>query len=87
MFINKALLETLLEDRDEKRYFMNKEERAVKKDLIKLLVSKKHSKFARRFLDFNLNLVDCKKFPDFTAAVSFDDATVYKMKKLYCDYS
>lgn len=76
MEINRALLEALLEA-GEKRHFMTKEERAVKKELVKLLIDKKHPKYARRFLDFDFNLVDATKFPDFTAAVSFDDATVY----------
>ena len=76
MQINRALLEKLFEA-GEKRHFMTKEERKLKKRLIRLLVDKKHPKYARRFLDFDFNLVDAKKFPDFTAAVSFDDATVY----------
>lgn len=73
MNINRALLEA----GGVKRHFMTAEERQVKKKLCKLLIDKKHPKYARRFFDFDFNLVDAKKFPDFTAAVSFDDATVY----------
>ena len=68
---------TLLEAGGIKRHFMTAEERKVKKELVALLVSKKHPKYARRFIDFDFNLVDATKFPDFTAAVSFDEATVY----------
>lgn len=77
MKTNKALLEKFLAEAGEKRYHMTQEERAVKQALYDLLISKKHPKYARRFRDFYFNLVDAKKFPDFTAAVSFDDATVY----------
>lgn len=73
MDINRALLEA----GGAKRHFMDSEERQVKKQLCQLLIDKKHPKYARRFLDFDFNLVDAEKFPDFTAAVSFDEATVY----------
>ena len=73
MKINRALLEA----GGAKKHFMSAEERQVKKELINLLISKKHPKYARRFVDFDFNLVDHKEFPDFTAAVSFDDATVF----------
>ena len=73
MELNRALLEAA----GAKRHFMTAEERQVKKKLCQLLIDKKHPKYARRFFDFDFNLVDAKKFPDFTAAVSFDDATVF----------
>ena len=73
MVLNRALLEAS----GAKRHFMTAEERQVKKQLCKLLIDKKHPKYARRFLDFDFNLVDAKEFPEFTAAVSFDEATVY----------
>lgn len=73
MEINRALLEA----GNAKKHFMTAEERKVKKELVALLISKKHPKYARRFLDFDFNLVDANKFPDFTAAVSFEEATVY----------
>ena len=64
MDINRALLEAS----GAKRHFMTAEERQVKKKLCQLLIDKKHPKYARRFFDFDFNLVDAKKFPDFTAA-------------------
>lgn len=73
MYINRALLEAA----GGKKHFMTAEERQVKKKLCQLLIDKKHVKYARRFWEFDFNLVDANKFPDFTAAVSFDDATVF----------
>ena len=73
MYLNRALLEAS----GAKKHYMTSEERKLKKRLCRLLIDKKHPKYARRFLEFDFNLVDAKKFPEFTAAVSFDDATVY----------
>lgn len=73
MYINRALLEAS----GGRKHFMTAEERKVKKKLCQLLIDKKHVKYARRFWEFDFNLVDASKFPEFTAAVSFDEATVY----------
>ena len=74
MHINRQLLESGAELT---KHFMTEEEEQLKIDLCRLLISKKHGKFARRFLEFDFNLVDHNDFPDFTAAVSFDEATIY----------
>jgi hypothetical protein len=73
MFINRALLESS----DITRHFMTDRERRTKKALCQLLISKGHRKYAERFWKFDFNIVDAKKHPDFTAAVSFDEATVF----------
>ena len=73
MQINKALLESS----DIARHFMTDRERKVKKALCQLLIDKGHRKYAERFWKLDFNIVDSKKHPDFTAAISFDDATVF----------
>ena len=73
MQINRALLESS----DIARHFMTDRERKVKKALCQLLVNKGHRKYAERFWKFDFNIIDSKKHPDFTAAISFDEATVF----------
>lgn len=73
MQINRALLESS----DIARHFMTDRERKVKKALCQLLIDKGHRKYAERFWKLDFNIVDSKKHPDFTAAISFDDATVF----------
>jgi hypothetical protein len=73
MHINKALLESS----DIARHFMTDRERKVKKALCQLLIDKGHRKYAERFWKLDFNIIDSKKHPDFTAAISFDDATVF----------
>ena len=73
MQINRALLESS----DIARHFMTDRERKVKKALCQLLINKGHRKYAERFCKFDFNIVDSKKHPDFTAAISFDEATVF----------
>ena len=73
MQINRALLESS----DIARHFMTDRERKVKKALCQLLISKGHRKYAERFWKLDFNIIDSKKHPDFTAAISFDDATVF----------
>lgn len=73
MQINKALLESS----DITRHFMTDRERKVKKALCQLLIDKGHRKYAERFWKLDFNIIDSKKHPDFTAAISFDDATVF----------
>lgn len=73
MQINRALLESS----DITRHFMTDRERKVKKALCQLLINKGHRKYAERFWKFDFNIVDSKKHPDFTAAISFDEATVF----------
>jgi hypothetical protein len=73
MQINKALLESS----DIARHFMTDRERKLKKALCQLLIDKGHRKYAERFWKLDFNIVDSKKHPDFTAAISFDDATVF----------
>lgn len=73
MQINKALLESS----DITRHFMTDRERQLKKALCQLLISKGHRKYAERFWKLDFNIIDSKKHPDFTAAISFDDATVF----------
>ena len=73
MQINRALLESS----DITRHFMTDRERKVKKALCQLLINKGHRKYAERFWKFDFNIIDSKKHPDFTAAVSFDEATVF----------
>lgn len=73
MQINRALLESS----DITRHFMTATERQVKKQLCKLLIDRGHRKYAERFWKLDFNIVDAKKHPDFTAAISFDEATVF----------
>ena len=67
----------LLESSDIVKHFMTPTERAVKKRLCQLLIDKGHRKYAERFWKLDFNLVDSKKHPEFTAAISFDEATVF----------
>jgi vacuolar-type H+-ATPase subunit E/Vma4 len=73
MHINKALLESS----DITRHFMTDRERQVKKALCQLLINKGHRKYAERFWKLDFNIIDSTRHPDFTAAISFDDATVF----------
>jgi hypothetical protein len=73
MQINRALLESS----DITKHFMTATERQVKKKLCQLLIDKGHRKYAERFWKFDFNIIDSKKHPDFTAAISFDEATVF----------
>jgi hypothetical protein len=73
MHINKALLESS----DIARHFMTDRERKTKKHLCQLLIDKGHRKYAERFWKLDFNIVDSSKHPEFTAAISFDEATVF----------
>ena len=73
MHINKALLESS----DIARHFMTDRERKLKKALCQLLIDKGHRKYAQRFWKLDFNIIDSKKHPEFTAAISFDEATVF----------
>jgi hypothetical protein len=73
MHINRALLESS----DIAKHFMTATERQTKLALCQLLVKKGHRKYAERFWKLDFNIVDSKKHPDFTAAISFDEATVF----------
>jgi hypothetical protein len=73
MQINRALLESS----DIARHFMTDRERKLKKALCQLLIDKGHRKYAQRFWKLDFNIIDSKKHPDFTAAISFDEATVF----------
>lgn len=73
MHINNALLESSAIT----RHFMTDRERRTKKALCQLLIDKGHRKYAERFWKLDFNIVDSSKHPDFTAAISFDEATVY----------
>lgn len=73
MQINRALLESS----DIVRHFMTDRERRVKKALCQLLIDKGHRKYAERFWKLDFNIIDSTKQPDFTAAISFDEATVF----------
>ena len=73
MQINRALLESS----DIARHFMTDRERKVKKALCQLLIDRGHRKYAERFWKLDFNIIDSKKHPDFTAAISFDEATVF----------
>lgn len=59
------------------RHHMTHQELVVKKALCQLLIDKGHRKYAERFWKFDFNIVDSTKHPDFTAAISFEDATVF----------
>lgn len=58
-----------------------KKEKVLKKNLINLLRDDKrghkHAKYAERLDDFILKIVDRKEDPDMTAAISFEDQTIY----------
>jgi hypothetical protein len=56
---------------------MTDRERKVKKALCQLLIDRGHRKYAERFWKLDFNIIDSKKHPDFTAAISFDEATVF----------
>ena len=73
MQINKALLESSAIT----RHFMTDRERRVKKALCQLLIDKGHRKYAERFWKLDFNIIDSTKHPEFTAAISFDEATVF----------
>lgn len=73
MNINRALLEAS----DITKHFMTREERAVKRQLCQLLIDRGHRKYAERFWKLDFNIISSKKYPEFTAAISFDDATVF----------
>jgi hypothetical protein len=73
MQINRALIESS----DIARHFMTDRERKLKKALCQLLIDKGHRKYAERFWKLDFNIIDSKNHPDFTAAISFDDATVF----------
>lgn len=68
---------TLLESSAITRHFMTDRERRVKKALCQLLIDRGHRKYAERFWKLDFNIIDSKKHPDFTAAISFDEATVF----------
>ena len=63
------------------REIMTKKEQLLKKKLIALLKDDgkghKHAKYAARLEDFIIKIVDSEKDPEMTAAVSFDEATIY----------
>jgi hypothetical protein len=73
MHINRALLESS----DITKHFMTGRERQVKKQLCQLLIDRGHRKYAERFWKLDFNIIDSSKHPDFTAAISFDEATVF----------
>lgn len=73
MLINAALLESS----GITKHFMTDRERRTKKALCQLLIDKGHRKYAERFWKLDFNIVSSKLHPDFTAAISFDEATVY----------
>ena len=72
MQINSALLESSAIT----KHFMTDRERRTKKALCQLLIDRGHRKYAERFWKLDFNIVDSKKHPDFTAAISFDEAVV-----------
>ena len=73
MYINHSLLESS----NIARHFMTDRERRTKKALCQLLIDRGHRKYAERFWKLDFNIVDSTKHPDFTAAISFDEATVF----------
>lgn len=72
---NKNLIEAQAREVETKR------ERVLKKYLMALLRDDrrghKHAKYAERLEDFILKIVDHKKDPEMTAAVSFEEQTIY----------
>lgn len=67
----------LLESSDIARHFMTDRERKLRVALCRLLIEKGHVKYAKRFAKLDFNIVDSSRHPDFTAAISFEDATVF----------
>jgi hypothetical protein len=59
------------------KHFMTKREQEVRYDICRLLIKNNHRRYAERFWELDLNLVDSAKDPGFIAAISFDEATVY----------
>ena len=74
--LNDTLLETFRLT-EATKHFMTKREREKKFELCTLLIKNNHREYAKRFWELDLNLVDANKEPNFIAAISFDDATVY----------
>ena len=66
----------LLEDTSA-RYFSTKQEELLKKQLIKLLVSKHHAKYAQRLSLFDVHIIPLEVDPEFTAGISFNDGVIY----------
>lgn len=73
MNINRALLEASAIT----KHFMSSEEREIKRQLCQLLIDRGHTKYARRFWMLDFNIINSKRHPEFTAAISFDEATVF----------
>lgn len=74
MNINKLILESS----DIAKHPITEREREVKNALVQLLVNKNHRKYAERFYrHYDFNIVDSTKHPEFTAAISPDEATIY----------
>lgn len=73
MQTNRALLESSAIT----RHFMTDRERQTRKALCRLLVEKGHRKYAERLFKLDFNIVSSAAHPDFTAAISFDEATVF----------
>lgn len=67
------------------RHFMTREELLLRKELVKLLIANNHPKFARRLAKFNVNIVELKDAPDFVAAISYDEGTIYISRGLLAD--
>lgn len=69
------------ENNTTKREFMTPREEALKKRLIKLLIDDgkghKHAKFAGKLRDFIIKIVPRKTDPNMTAAVDFENITIY----------
>ena len=63
------------------REITTKKEQILKKKLIALLKDDgkghKHAKYAERLEDFIVKIVDSNEDPDMTAAVSFEEVTIY----------
>jgi hypothetical protein len=63
------------------REVMTKKEQLLKKKLIALLrddgKGHRHAKYAERLEDFLVKIVNSNEDPEMTAAVSFDDVTIY----------
>lgn len=74
MRINRALLES---SDGITKHVMTREELEVRDRLTQLLIDRNHVKYARRFYNLYFNIVDSKKYPEFTAAISFEEATVF----------
>ncbi len=59
------------------KHFMTKEEQQVKEEIVRLLIKNNHRKYAQKFWELDLNLVSAKDEPNFVAAISFNEATVF----------